>query len=132
MIKCNLKRVGFLLITVVLYCYSAKAQPVIETVKATDMKKAMDSESGVVVLDVRRPTEIVVGRIPGAENIDIRQDEFWLKFKVLNKDKKYYVYCNNDGRSTSAARVMKQMGFKNVYNLQGGIAAWKSEGFVLE
>ena len=132
MIKYNLRRIGFLLIIIVLYCYSAKAQPVIENVKATDMKKAIDNESGVVILDVRRPTEITVGRIPGAENIDIRQDEFWLKFKALSKEKKYYVHCNNVGRSTSAARVMKQMGFKNVYNLLGGIQAWKSEGYILE
>ena len=132
MTKYNLRGMITLSVLMVVYCYSASAQPVVENVSSRDMKKAIESETGVVVLDVRQPTEVVVGKIPGAENIDIRQDEFWLKFKQLNKEKKYYVYCDNGGRSTSAARVMKQMGFKNVYNLLGGIEAWKSEGYIVE
>ena len=132
MTKYNLRGVIILLVLMVVYCYSASAQPVVENVSSREMKKAIESEAGVVVLDVRQPTEVVVGKIPGAENIDIRQDEFWLKFKELNREKKYYVYCDNGGRSTSAARVMKQMGFKNVYNLLGGIEAWKSEGYNVE
>lgn len=132
MTKYNLREVITLLVLMVVYCYSASAQPVVENVSSRDMKKAIESETGVVVLDVRQPTEVMVGKIPGAENIDIRQDEFWLKFKQLNREKKYYVYCDNGGRSTSAARVMKQMGFKNVYNLLGGIEAWKSEGYIVE
>lgn len=120
------------MVLLVAYCYSASAQPVVENVSSQAMKKAIESESGVVVLDVRQPREIVVGKIPGAENIDIRQDEFWLKFKELNREKKYYIYCNDGGRGTSAARVMKQMGFKEVYNLLGGFEAWKSQGYVVE
>ena len=132
MTKYNLRGIIILLVLMVMYSYSASAQPVVENVSSREMKKAIESEAGVVVLDVRQPTEVVVGKIPGAENIDIRQDEFWLKFKELNREKKYYVYCDNGGRSTSAARVMKQMGFKNVYNLLGGIEAWKSEGYNVE
>ena len=132
MTKYNLRGIIILLVLMVMYSYSASAQPVVENVSSREMKKAIESEAGVVVLDVRQPTEVVVGKIPGAENIDIRQDEFWLKFKKLNREKKYYVYCDNGGRSTSAARVMKQMGFKNVYNLLGGIEAWKSEGYNVE
>ena len=132
MTKYNLRRIIFLFAIVVVCCYSASAQPVVENVSSKDMKRAMESESEVVVLDVRQPSEMGVGKIPGAENIDIRQDEFWLRFKELNKEKKYYIYCTNGGLSTSAARVMKQMGFKNVYNLLGGFEAWKSEGYVIE
>ena len=123
----------FLLISFLVICgFSAKSQPVIELIDAPEMKKAIEQESGAIVLDVRRPYEISTGKIPGAENIDINEDEFWLKFKVLNRDKTYYVYCETGGRGTSAARVMKQMGFKNVYNLRGGIEAWKSNGYLIE
>ncbi|MCG8323143.1 MAG: rhodanese-like domain-containing protein [Cytophagales bacterium] len=132
MTKYNLRRIVPLLILMVVYCYSARTQPVIEHVNSKAMKKAMESESNVVVLDVRQPGEMVEGKIPGAENIDIKQDEFWLKFKALSKEKKYFVYSSDGGLSTSAARVMKQMGFQNVYNLLGGFEAWKSAGYFVE
>ena len=82
--------------------------------------------------DAAKKEEMVEGKIPGAENIDIKQDEFWLKFKALSKEKKYFVYSSDGGLSTSAARVMKQMGFQNVYNLLGGFEAWKSAGYFVE
>ena len=132
MTKSNLRRSVPVVVLVLFYCFSARTQPIIENVNSQDMKQAIESESGVVVLDVRQPSEMAVGKIPGAENIDIKQDGFWLKFKALSREKKYFVYSDNGGLGTSAARVMKQMGFKKVYNLLGGFQAWKSEGFLIE
>lgn len=131
-IKYNLIRAFFILVFGVLYCLNANAQPTIINVDATTMKEAIEVDPEVIVLDVRMPVEVGNAKIPGSENIDIREDGFWMKFKALNKSKTYYVYCNTGGRSTSAARVMKQMGFNNVYNLTGGIEAWKSKGYLVE
>ncbi|MDN5200911.1 rhodanese-like domain-containing protein [Fulvivirgaceae bacterium BMA10] len=132
MIKYNLKTVLLILGVIFGYCNSAKAQSIVESVTAKELNGILEKTTDVQILDVRRPTEIVTGKIPGAANIDVAEDEFWNKFKELDKDKVYYVYGNTEGKGTSAARVMKQLGFKYVYNLKGGLKEWKSNGFELE
>ncbi len=132
MVKYNFIKVLLVVGMCFLYCFNANAQPAVTQVDAVTMKTAIDNDSEAVVLDVRMPREVKDAKIPGAQNIDIREEGFWRKFKELNKTKTYYVYCATGGRSTSAARVMKQMGFAKVYNLTGGIEAWKSEGYLVE
>jgi len=78
-----------------------------------------------VILDVRTPAEWNEGIIPGATNIDIYQgDAFMDALEQLDKDKTYYVYCRSGARSGNACNIMIQMGFKNAYNLTGGIMGW--------
>ncbi|MEZ5030799.1 MAG: rhodanese-like domain-containing protein [Saprospiraceae bacterium] len=46
----------------------------------------------------------------------------------LPKDKPVFVYCRSGNRSGQAMDQMKKMGFREVYNLQGGIGAWSAAG----
>ena len=45
----------------------------------------------------------------------------------LDKSKNYYVYCKAGARSGQACSVMNHLGFKNTYNLIGGITEWSGE-----
>ena len=47
----------------------------------------------------------------------------------LDKEKMVLVYCASGGRSRSAMKKMKDMGFKTIYNLSGGFNAWKNKGY---
>jgi thioredoxin len=50
----------------------------------------------------------------------------------IDKDKPVYVYCLGGGRSSAAAAKMKEMGYQQVYELQGGINSWKSANKSIE
>ncbi|NND15604.1 MAG: rhodanese-like domain-containing protein [Eudoraea sp.] len=86
------------------------------------------TDKDAVILDVRTQEEIDEGHIPGAliNDIYLRQG-FLDKLETLDKDKNYYVYCRSGSRSEQACAVMYSLGFKNTYNLPGGIIEWKGE-----
>lgn len=80
------------------------------------------------LLDVRTPEEFAEGHIEGAVNMDVQSADFNTQVSALDKNKAYYVYCRSGRRSASAQEIMKEAGFKQVYNLEGGILAWEKEG----
>jgi rhodanese-related sulfurtransferase len=84
------------------------------------------SESDVVVLDVRTPSELAQGAIKGAINIDITASDFKDKLAGLEKEKSYLVYCRSGARSVKACNIMSENGFGKLFNLQGGYQAWST------
>lgn len=88
----------------------------------------MNELPGVQLLDVRTPGEIAQGKIAGALEIDINDADFKQKVSKLDKEKPVLVYCRSGARSGNAMRQMTAMGFKQVYNLAGGINAWQGSG----
>jgi rhodanese-related sulfurtransferase len=93
-----------------------------------DWAKQLDSDNNAVILDVRTEEECNDGIIPNAINIDIYKGQgFIYQIEALDKDKNYYVYCKAGSRSTQACAVMKQLGFENTFNLEGGFMQWKGD-----
>ena len=92
------------------------------------MAREMLAENQVKVLDVRTPEEYQDGHIEGATQINFYEDNFEEQLKELPKDESYLVYCHSGNRSGKTLAKMKQMGFEKVYNLKGGISAWKESG----
>ncbi len=82
-----------------------------------------------IILDVRTPREFSAGYIEGSVNIDLYSREFRDKIKALEKEKVYFVYCRSGQRSSNVLHLMKEMGFKKVYNLLGGILFWEDQGY---
>ena len=54
-----------------------------------------------------------------------------LRLRKLNKEKRYFVYCRTGRRSANATLIMKQMGFKNVCNVEGGVVMLTRNGVKL-
>lgn len=96
----------------------------ISTKKAYELIEERDGDSDFVILDVRTPEEFAEGHIENAVNIDFYADTFPDELDVLDRDKTYLIYCQSGGRSGSATRMMKELGFKDVYNMEGGINIW--------
>lgn len=91
-------------------------------------REQLSKDKNAVVLDVRTTQELEEGFIPNAMHLDIYQgQEFMEKINELDKNKNYYVYCKSGGRSGQACAIMSQLGFKNAYNLVGGIMQWSGE-----
>ena len=80
----------------------------------------------VVVLDVRTTQEFNEGHLPNAVQIDVMDSvAFVQQISQLKKGKTYLVYCKSGRRSTKAATIMEQQGFRHIWNMEGGITAWK-------
>jgi rhodanese-related sulfurtransferase len=84
-----------------------------------------------VILDVRTPEEFEDGRLEGAVNIDYYAEDFRDRIDRLQREDTYLIYCRSGARSSSAYRMMEEMGFERMYNLRGGILEWKSRGLPL-
>ena len=88
----------------------------------------LKNDPNAVVLDVRTEGEVMQGIIPNAINIDIYKGQgFIYRLEELDKTKNYYVYCRSGSRSRQACSIMNRLGFKNAYNLVGGILDWHGE-----
>ena len=80
------------------------------------------------IIDVRTLQEFQEIRIPDSENIDFYDPQnFIKKITLLDKEASYFLYCKSGVRSYNSCTIMKDMGFKNVYNLVGGISDWNGE-----
>ena len=88
--------------------------------------KAMIDKGGVTLIDVRTPDEYKGGHIKNAANINVNDANFETSIAKLDKNKPVVVYCAVGGRSSRAADIMVQKGFKNVYNVSGGYNAWSA------
>ena len=80
------------------------------------------------IIDVRTSQEFQESRIPYSENIDFYDPQnFIKKISLFDKEASYFLYCKSGARSYNSCIIMKDMGFKNVYNLVGGILDWNGE-----
>ena len=103
-----------------------------EKVSPKEAYEMIKNEEDIVVLDVRTPEEYKNdGHIKNA--ILIPLSELPNKVEELKKfkNKKFLVYCRSGNRSVAASRFLSNLGFK-VYNLNGGIIAWKEAGLPVE
>ena len=85
------------------------------------------TQPDVQLVDVRTPEEFSEGHLENAINIDVTADDFDAKVVGLDKEKPVMVYCKSGGRSAKASARLKELGFKNISDLEGGITNWKSE-----
>ena len=90
-------------------------------------KQAITDKKGVII-DVRTLEEFEISRIPNSKNIDFYNPQnFMLEIEKLDKDNNYYIYCRTGVRSANSCALMKELGFKNTFNLVGGIVEWNGE-----
>ncbi len=108
-------------------CSNINSQ-VIENIEASKFQQLANNMDGIII-DVRTSKEFHSGHIKDATNIDFYADDFIEKLNIVRKDIPIYVYCRSGGRSSSAAGKMEKLGFTKVYNLIGGVGAWKLENY---
>lgn len=97
-----------------------------KNVNVSEFQKLLTQEG--ILLDVRTSGEYEQGHIENATNIDVLGADFSAKINELDKSKPVYVYCKSGGRSTRAMNQMKELGFTEIYNLQGGFSDWAAQG----
>jgi len=118
----------FVLLMVTLQACQEKSPDDIEMVTPLQVYEAVYGQDALQLVDVRTTEEYGVSHLKNAQNICVTSDDFKEKVEKLDKEKPVYVYCKKGGRSAKAARILKEMGFTKVYDLQGGMTSWQDRG----
>lgn len=103
---------------------------------STDVTQTVDAataadllaEGDGVLLDIRTPEEFAAGKIAGSQNIDFYAADFAAQLDRLDKDATYFVYCRSGNRSSQAMDTFEDLGFSQVYEIDGGILNWNAAG----
>lgn len=116
----------FILIIVAFLTISCQSQTdsKIKVVSKTEFKQEISKENTQLV-DVRTTDEFADGSIQHAKNIDVNSNDFEAKIQQLDKTKPVYIYCRSGARSQTAAKKMVELGFTEIYDLEGGYLNWK-------
>lgn len=113
-----MQRLFFLLS--VLFCLGVQAQ--VKNISINEVPENLKKKA--VLVDVRTPGEYAEGHLPEALNIDVNTDHFTERIAKIRKNKAVLLYCRSGHRSARAAAIMDSLGYRKVYNLEGGYLAW--------
>lgn len=93
----------------------------------SQVEDALQSQNGETqVVDVREEAEYRLGHLPGAKLMPLRT--LIERVDELPRDRTIVLVCRSGRRSTRGLHWLLEMGFEDVYNLKGGILAWKAAG----
>jgi monothiol glutaredoxin len=95
--------------------------PRVRQLSALELKAMMDAGSPLLLVDVRTEEERAVAKIDGSRLLD---EEYYNHLLTLDRGTTIVFQCHHGFRSQSAAEYCLRAGFRNLYNLSGGIDAW--------
>lgn len=99
----------------------------IKNIPAIEYAKKIKKIKNVQLIDVRTPQEYAEFHLKNAKNINWNGTTFEKEVKLLDKSKPIYIYCKVGGRSSQAAVKLAELGFTEIYNLEGGIISWNEK-----
>ncbi len=117
-----------LLVLSVIACSNGQTQTASNDLPPKMFDQKLKELNNEILLDVRTVKEYKDGHLLNSINIDWNGDNFDAEVAKLDKTRPVFVYCYAGGRSSEAADAMRKSGFKQVYNLDGGIQDWRSAG----
>lgn len=107
-------------------CNNGDGQSKITKLSASEFSAKINQTKNLQLVDVRTPGEFAGGHIKNAQNININGNDFDSQVSKLDKNKPVFVYCLSGARSASSANYMSKLGFKEIYDLSGGMMKWRS------
>ena len=99
--------------------------------RAGQFRELLSNSDHYILIDVREVFEYRKSRIPGAVNVP-NSEGLRMLADTASRETFIFLYCTTGFRSRRAARIMSDKGFKMVWSLDGGIKAWKKEGYRVE
>ncbi|NLB01449.1 MAG: rhodanese-like domain-containing protein, partial [Methanomicrobiales archaeon] len=94
----------------------------IAPLEASALIEEKQGDPGFVIIDLRRADELASGQVPGA--ININSAHFGEHLDTLDREGTYLIYCQRGGRSPGIREMMREAGFNEVYEIEGGLSAW--------
>jgi glyoxylase-like metal-dependent hydrolase (beta-lactamase superfamily II)/rhodanese-related sulfurtransferase len=102
----------------------------IELIAAEDLHNMITGDANFVLLDIRAPLEYEDNHIAAAINIPVA--DLRTRHNELDKDQTTVLICSSGNRSSLGASIIKQHGFKDVYNVAGGMTGYSAAGYTRE
>lgn len=124
----NLRFPYLLLLPLLFLSCHGQSSKSVQTIDTKLYAEKLKSTENPQLLDVRTPEEYNTEHIDNAANVNWNGDDFAAKANKYDKSKPVFVYCKVGGRSAKAADKLAEMGFKEIYNLDGGIMKWNASG----
>jgi hydroxyacylglutathione hydrolase len=109
---------------------SASPIPAIPGAKDVIPQEVWELRDSVHLIDVRSPGEFESGHAPGAKLFTL--DALPQEINKLPKDETVVFICRSGGRSMNATAFAASQGFKNIYNMKGGMLLWTSLGLKID
>ena len=106
------------------------AAPIFRSISPQEARSLMASRKDLVLVDVRSPEELREGSIPGSQLIPM--GELARGRMSVPEGKPLLLICAVGGRSYAVGQYFSHKGYKEIYNLSGGISAWKAAGLPLQ
>jgi rhodanese-related sulfurtransferase len=113
---------------VIVYEFRQRALDV-SAISPQDVVRLMNQ--GAAVLDVRTPDEFASGHLSTARHVPLDKLAETAATLKRYKDRPVVVYCQSGARSSSVIQQLTALGFAKVFNLRGGVAAWRAENLPL-
>ena len=104
--------------------------PVFRSLSPQEAKSLIESRKDLVLVDVRSPQELHEGSIPGSRLLPF--GELAVGRMTLPTGKPLLLICAVGGRSYAVGQYFSGKGYGEIYNLSGGISAWKAAGLPLQ
>ena len=123
----KLKFISLLLLSFLFIGCHGQTSNAVNTIDAKLFAEKLKTNENPQLLDVRTQEEYSVEHIDNAKNVNWNGDDFVAKVNSYDKSKPIFVYCKVGGRSAQAANKLAELGFKEIYNLNGGIMKWNAE-----
>jgi rhodanese-related sulfurtransferase len=101
---------------------------IIDHLDAVSSRAFLETHPETIVLDVRTQDEIKSGFIVAAHFINFNSPHFTRRIKNLDPNKTYLIHCNDSDRSLLAFAMLKDLNFKHIIHMDGGLNAWKAAG----
>lgn len=101
-------------------------------ISIAELKKVLDADEDIVLLDVRTPREYEAVHIPDAVNVSRGLLEFSIWSVVPDKEEKIYVYCKSGARAALATKQLNDFGYKNAVAVDTGMADWAKSGYPVQ
>lgn len=109
--------------------FVADAKSRIREVSQDELRRWIDERKDMTILDVRESHDHTHSRIENSTNIPRGVLELEVEDTIPDRNRTVVAYCGGGGRSAMAADVLQQMGYRDVYSLQGGYKQWKEKPF---
>ncbi|MDP3312066.1 rhodanese-like domain-containing protein [Lutibacter sp.] len=114
-----------LLLFLAIFSFSCNTKSQETAVKVLTPMEFKEKSLNQLIIDIRTPQEFNQGHIQGAININYFDSTFLDQVSKYEKSTTLYLYCRSGNRTSSASSQITALGFKKVYDLQGGIVNWE-------
>src|SRR5690554_7216170 len=124
----------FIGLVMALFFVSCKDKSVSEEVTVISVEEVREAigNGEFQLIDVRTVDEFNEGHLKSAKNICVTDDDFKEKVANVDRNEPVYLYCRSGRRSARAGEILREMGFTEIYDMDGGILKWNEEDFELE